>query len=480
MQLLADQSGVALGAAMCGAVLLMFAGTQILDWYWLFVLFVASLALGLWRMWRRLPSAYTIAQQIDTRLSLADTLSTAWHFSRSAASAGNGLREAQRAQAESTAQTVDAAAVFPIAVPKALYAAAAIAAVAIGMFGLRYGITRSLDLRPSMMQIAYDNFFQPSKTDAAKKSWKNQLAEQLQKLGIGTNPADAKEDELDPARESALTAQNSPETSNTGDSDKANLKAGAQNEQESGEPGGDEKSERASNSGQDKGASEQPPEGNDGGSKDGQQTPNTKNGKESQGQNSSLMDKMRDAMSSLMDKLKSGSKQGDNQQNAKNSQNGSQSQQQGKGDKQQMAGKQQSEGGEQQDAQGQQQAQADQGQNAKAKSGDRNADQKASQEAKSGIGKQDGDKSAREAAQLEAMGKISEILGKRAKDMTGEVMVEVSGGKQQLKTQYSSKTAAHAEAGGEINRDEVPLEYQQYVQQYFEQIRKPGAPAPKK
>jgi hypothetical protein len=41
-----------------------------------------------------------------------------------------------------------------------------------------------------------------------------------------------------------------------------------------------------------------------------------------------------------------------------------------------------------------------------------------------------------------------------------------------LKTQYSDRRATHGEAGGEINRDEVPLAYQQYVQQYFEEIRK--------
>ena len=70
------------------------------------------------------------------------------------------------------------------------------------------------------------------------------------------------------------------------------------------------------------------------------------------------------------------------------------------------------------------------------------------------------------------MGKLSEIIGKRAANITGEVMVEVSSGKQQLKTQYSDRNGSHAEAGGEINRDEVPLAYQQYVQQYFAQMRK--------
>ena len=73
------------------------------------------------------------------------------------------------------------------------------------------------------------------------------------------------------------------------------------------------------------------------------------------------------------------------------------------------------------------------------------------------------------------MGKISEIIGKRSQNLTGEILVEVQSNKQQqLKTAYSGKQAAHAEAGGEISRDEVPLMYQQYVRQYFAQVRKPA------
>ena len=63
-------------------------------------------------------------------------------------------------------------------------------------------------------------------------------------------------------------------------------------------------------------------------------------------------------------------------------------------------------------------------------------------------------------------------------------MIEVNSGKQQLKTAYSSQNGAHRESGGEIHRDEVPLLYQQYVERYFEQVRRPelpptGASAPK-
>jgi hypothetical protein len=52
-------------------------------------------------------------------------------------------------------------------------------------------------------------------------------------------------------------------------------------------------------------------------------------------------------------------------------------------------------------------------------------------------------------------------------------MVEVGNTKQQLKTQWMSKDAQHGEAGSEIHRDEIPLMYQQYVEQYFAEVHKP-------
>ena len=104
------------------------------------------------------------------------------------------------------------------------------------------------------------------------------------------------------------------------------------------------------------------------------------------------------------------------------------------------------------------------------------------------MGKQDGLKDLKDAEMQAAMGKLSEIFGKRQQNLSGDITIEVSSGRQQLKTAYSSKTALHKESGGEINRDEVPLIYQQYVEKYFDEIRKadaaaervttPGAPKP--
>jgi hypothetical protein len=73
------------------------------------------------------------------------------------------------------------------------------------------------------------------------------------------------------------------------------------------------------------------------------------------------------------------------------------------------------------------------------------------------------------------MGKLSEIIGKRAATITGETMVEVQSGNQQLRTAYSDRAAIHAESDSDLNRDEIPPALQTYVANYFEQVRKPAA-----
>jgi hypothetical protein len=114
-------------------------------------------------------------------------------------------------------------------------------------------------------------------------------------------------------------------------------------------------------------------------------------------------------------------------------------------------------------------------QNAQSGSPGQSGQQPATKQPGSGIGRQDGSKDVKLAEQLAAMGKISEIIGKRAANVTGELTVEVENSNQQLRTPYAQRDAHHAEAGGEINRDEVPVALQAYVQQYFEQVRKQAA-----
>jgi hypothetical protein len=179
---------------------------------------------------------------------------------------------------------------------------------------------------------------------------------------------------------------------------------------------------------------------------------------------------MRDAVSDLMNKLKSNDKQ-EKSDKAQKSQPGDSKQKADKGEKSQD---QQQQNSAQQDQQGQG---GDEKQSSDASNDKKASDKSVAQDAKNGIGAQDGEKAIKEAAQLQAMGKITEILGKRSAQITGEVMVEVGSSKQQLKTPLASSDAKHTEAGGELHRDEVPLLYQPFVQQYFEEIRK-GQTAP--
>ena len=124
-----------------------------------------------------------------------------------------------------------------------------------------------------------------------------------------------------------------------------------------------------------------------------------------------------------------------------------------------------------QSAEGQAQGQtAEKPQSAQGHASDQSA-QKGS-DAHSGVGRQDGAKEIRDAEQLKAMGKLAEIIGKRSANLTGEMTVETSSSKQQLRTGYSQRVGQHSDSSGEINRNEVPLMYQHYVREYMEQVRK--------
>jgi hypothetical protein len=50
--------------------------------------------------------------------------------------------------------------------------------------------------------------------------------------------------------------------------------------------------------------------------------------------------------------------------------------------------------------------------------------------------------------------------------------VEVKSTSQTLRTPYAQRGAQHSQNGAEINRDEVPVALQSYVEHYFEQLRK--------
>ena len=111
-----------------GAVVILLAGSAALSWLWLVALTIGSLASGLYLARKRFPSIYLVAQRIDERLKLADTLSTAAFFLESPGTSEATVREGQRLQAERLAASVDLKQALPLSRPRAFYAAIALAA----------------------------------------------------------------------------------------------------------------------------------------------------------------------------------------------------------------------------------------------------------------------------------------------------------------------------------------------------------------
>lgn len=478
--LAAERSIHALAVALAGAILLLLAGTQILSWYWPLLLFGVALAYGLWHIRRRIPTSYAVAQRVDRSLSLYDSLSTAWHYRNTNEDVlSDEVRAAQRNRAEEQAATIDPKAAIPLEIPRGLRWCALLGVVAGALFLTRYGVQKSLDLSHPLMTFNLDGLSSPGKVqEAANRQQAKSPVDQMMKE-ISIQPPDQQQNGLDPAPDSALGVVDTPDVNN----DNAQPING--NTAEKG-PGGEqgekvEGTEASDNAaGGEKNADGNNPPGSNNDGKQSQQKDAKGQQADQPGENSSLMDKMRDAMANLMNKLNSQQQKESGQQQAQNSKGGQpsanarqQQAKQGPQGKGQPGAEQQS----QNQQAGNENEDMDPSQSQQGKAGDKSSQQAASQENKSGMGKQDGDKDVKLAEQLAAMGKISEIIGKRNEKLQGEVMLEVSSSKQQLKTQYSQRSAQHGDSGGEIHRDEVPLIYQNYVQQYFEEVRKTPAAA---
>jgi hypothetical protein len=478
--LVLDQAALAISIAMAGAILLMLTGTSLLEWYWIALLAIASLAVGLYRLRSRVPSEYRMAQRIDWKMNLADALSTATHFA--SAPDGSARQEEicaqQRHSAEQIASTIDPRVAVPFTRSRFAWPAAGLALVACGLFAVRYAVTGTMSLEPSLVKMAYDTFFGNSPQQQAKNNIRKSPTDPNSPLEAG-NP-DAPTTQNDQVPESQMESVETPDVNNSAAADQSKEAAkGEKTSPEDSQGDNGEKGEKGSETAnqdegnQDKKDSSKSDKGGDK-SKDGKQDAKNQN---ANNENSSMLDKLKDAMANMLNKMKSAPpKEAQSAQNSQDSKSGAQEKGQKSAQNQKGSQSDSQDADAQSDQQQQQGDKSEQKQSANAKSGDKSQDKNNSPDAKSGIGSSDGDKAAREAEQLAAMGKISEILGKRAANVTGEVMVEVGSTKQQLKTPWAQKQATHIEAGSEIHRDEVPLMYQQFVQQYFEEIRKGSDP----
>src|SRR5690242_15773949 len=97
---LLSQGANAASAALLAFILLLLVGTQVLNWQWTLLLPLAAASIGVYRARKRLPPLYGVAQMVDARLHLADTLSTAVFFSSPESDQRGVSGEIRRIQAE--------------------------------------------------------------------------------------------------------------------------------------------------------------------------------------------------------------------------------------------------------------------------------------------------------------------------------------------------------------------------------------------
>ena len=465
--LVVEQAAIALSIVLCGGILLLLLGTQLLDWYWLALLGAAGIGFAVIRVRARArPVArYRLAQILDRRLQLSDALSTAW-FLRSQARSDDAVARFQLARADEIARGVEPARAFPFSGRRAWALSGALAALAFGLFAVRYLVTSSLSLQQALVPIHLGRMFEAFEQTLSigKSSASGALANDSR-----AERAPSAHSEQRDEKNSASTPQDAQSGGNP-----AGAAPGAATAQNGGaQTDSTEFSEGKSPNGPPAGSEpQQQPAGNESASRESAAA--KEQGTAGQQASSGTLDKMKDALASLMAKMR---RNAGAERTAREGERPDPSQKTGD---QMAAGKdshgteqkaRSDQGTQQQSTEGQAQGQTTERAQASQGRSSESADRKGS-DSQSGAGHQDGEKAIKEAEQQQAMGKLAEIIGKRSAGLTGDMTVETRSGKQQLQTEYSSRMGRHADLGGEINRDEIPLMYQQYIRDYMEAVRK--------
>lgn len=463
-----EQAALAATLIFAGSTLVLITGTQLLSWYWIGVLALIGIAAAVYRLLRRIPSAYDTAQLLDRRLALHDTISTAWHLRRNPELAATGAGKYQLAQAEKAAGEANADAALPLRFKRSWALPLSLAAVACALFTVRYFVQRDFDFSRSLVplrmnQLAGNRGNPAANGRGAPGNFPNQEAggaAQPNSAALNSRMGDVAGAE-DPEATTADARTGPAELPRQNPGDNAAANAGNQNS-ENGDSTSSDQSSPASNRSADRGAAASD-----------QSTPQRPAAAEEKNNANSLMNRMKDAVSSLMAKMKpsEGSEQRSAQESARSASapDRDQSQSESSPSRNQTSAPQSSQSAKM-DSKNNQQGQATEVAQSSQSRTASNSESSGHDQAQSGIGRQDGEKKLKAAEEEKAMGKLAGIIGKRSRDISGDMMVEAPSGKEQLRTAYSGKLVEHSDTGGEINSDEIPVELQEYVRDYMERI----------
>jgi hypothetical protein len=358
---------------------------------------------------------------------------------------------------------ISSQAVAPFRIPRALFYSFSLALLALGLVAVRYRLEGRLDLHPPMAAIL-KQLLRASPPDLEKlaRLIPKPSEEEKQDVEEPEESRDGKPQKGDPSQRQATKSSGAQKA------EKQNTGQGQQEAKNQEQPGDSmdendtsgQNSDAQQNSGQRNATAAQ-----QGQSRSGQRDEKSASNSSSDGE-SGAFSKMRDALSQMLSMLKPSPGSGSRQQISANRGGKSRG-----GERKGQSTPQ--EGSSSDDASGAEGSEAPQPGAAKSGSG-QGKDSDSAKQAASGAGNNDGKKDIRDAEMLQAMGKISTIFGKRSENMSGTAEVEVVSGNQQLATGYETKAVRHTDAHAAADRDEVPIELQNYVKRYLSSVHTAG------
>ena len=443
LTLAVEHAALPVAMLLAGAMVLLVLGADILQWYWLVLLVAPALVLAALQMRRKLLSPYRIAQLLDRRFGLSDSLSTAWFLYTRSDRSFSGAAQFELERAEEAAAHLQPSAVLPFAGGRKWIVASCLAFATLSLFIARYFELNTLSLRPPLLPLPVTVASNFASWLPSKISFPSLLSRRHQRT------PDART-----LHESNRQTLGEPDADSSGLSSAERANA-AQLHQPDRKPG-DNGSRTLSTTGSD------PSTQSEGDPKSGTKMANKNdpdNTAPSEQGGTSLLDRMRDALSQLVANIR-----GENKQRA--AQDAAQIADPLHRSSQGISGISPMEHMQAAPEQAQRQANQNQQVNGRIPSSSSGKNPNA----QSGIGSQNGDKKLKMAEEQEAMGKLAEIIGKRSADLTGSVTLLAA--PAPLLTPDSHQMAEHQNLGGEIHRDEIPPLYREYVRHYMEEVQK--------
>lgn len=445
-------------AGVGGLVLLLFVGTEALDWRWLAAFPLLTFAAGVILVWRRRPTAYDTAQLLDARLHLADTLSTAvFYWPRQAwVKCHEGMRRGQRDYATRVAAGVNIRAALPLRIPRPVTSClTALALLAVGLAVIRYRSEGRLDLRdPALPGL---------------RQWIRNIGPELTRLErYASRLEDDRHTGFASRDDAAAQKSSGPDSSEArpstdGEAVPQSGELAAKSKAPATRAGSQTTGEQTADRQQQDTDEDTEPRDN-GGARSGDAQSSRDAGQPGTG--SGLLAKLSNSLANLTSALKS---QLAHSQDAKSAQDGASNRNSGNA-KAPGNGVPASHGTPEAGTRGEGAA-GDFSASDTGRDGANGRSSNPDRREGSGAGSDDGSKQIQLAKQLEAMGKISVILGKRSQTVNGSATVEVNSGRAALTTPYRARQASHG-AVISAEQDRIPIEFETYIQQYFRELRK--------